>query len=572
MPDYLLTRLRSKSTVSVKDQLLQYSRHSRELNSRTMSSVSAYLEGLIDECGGLSTFQLILFTIVMVTKLSATWSMLMMAFGGAVPGWECVYEVSNIYTNQSVSMNISTNDANFFNSSYQQCHPPENATADKCIEFRFEANMNTVVNEWALVCDKDSLTSTITTVQMAGLLISGVVSGHMADIIGRKPTFFISLLIMTIFNVLAGFSVSWEMFAILRFFLGFGIGCYLTVFYNFLIEFSPAKRRAIVTAVPAWGFWACVFGFVSMWLHDWKYLHFATAILTFPWMFCWWIIPESFRYLVSHNRIEEAEDVIRRMARMNGRPVPDLKRLRFLTEEDMKTDDKKYTIKDLVFHRTLLKQTCLLGVGWLSCGYGYYSISFAVQSLSGNLYLNMFLLSAVEVPAQIITFFLANRFGRQKTAFALLLIGGLSGVVVAAVEISDLDEKDQLMNAFALTAKLCVASGWSALMLLTTETYPTVVRNIGFGLNNSISRVGAMIAPKIIYLNKHTPGLMYFLFGGLLVTSACCTLFLVETKGKHMEDLIKTDEDNGKTAKDHEIPSIDKIVSDNIISENKHKL
>ncbi|XP_021344298.1 solute carrier family 22 member 15-like, partial [Mizuhopecten yessoensis] len=91
-------------------------------------------------------------------------------------------------------------------------------------------------------------------------------------------------------------------------------------------------------------------------------------------------------------------------------------------------------------------------------------------------------------------------FGRKRTTSGLLLLGGLSGLVVAAAEISDLDIKDQLINGFALAAKLCVASGWASLMLLTTETYPTVVRNIGFGLHNSISRVGAMIAPKIVYL------------------------------------------------------------------------
>ncbi|OWF39251.1 organic cation transporter protein-like [Mizuhopecten yessoensis] len=538
-----------------------------------MSSTSAYLEGLIDECGGFSKFQFMLFSVVMISKLSPTWSMLMMTFAGAVPDWYCMYETSNrTFANISSVFRTSLNDADFLNSSFQQCQPPANATADKCMEFRFEDNMNTVVNEWTLVCDKDSITSTIITIQMAGLLISGVTAGHMADIIGRKPTFFLSLVIMIILNVCEGFSVSWEMFAILRFFLGFGIGCYLTVFYNFLIEFTPAKFRPMVVAIPSWALCACVFGFVSMWLHDWKYLHFATAILTAPWLLTWWVIPESFRYLVSHNRIDEAEDCIRRMARFNGRPVPDLKRLRFLAEEDMNADEKKYTIKDLVMDRTLLKHSLLLGVGWFSCGYGYYAISFGVQSLSGNLYLNMFLLSAVEVPAQMSNYFLTNKFGRKRTTSGLLLLGGLSGLVVAAAEISDLDIKDQLINGFALAAKLCVASGWASLMLLTTETYPTVVRNIGFGLHNSISRVGAMIAPKIVYLNTYTPGLMYFLFGGVMITSALCILLVLETKGKHMQDLIKKDTEKGNTAPNNELPSIDKMVSDNMKDQNKCEL
>ncbi|XP_069105025.1 solute carrier family 22 member 21-like [Argopecten irradians] len=527
-----------------------------------MSATSAYLEGLIDECGGFSRFQVFLFTVTMISKLGATWSMLMMSFAGAVPGWECMYDVRN-----DTALPVVINNS-YLNVSYQHCRPPENVSVDSCVEFRFEDDMNTIVNEWTLICDQDSIASTITTIQMAGLLVSGVTSGHMADFIGRKPTFFLSLLIMVIFNTVAGFSVSWEMFAILRFCLGFGIGCYLTVFYNFLIEFTPGRYRALVTAFPAWGIWACVFGFVSMWLHDWKYLHYATAIMTFPLILCWWTIPESFRYLVSHNRIAEAETIIRRMASLNGRPTPDLEKLRFMADEDMKTEEKKYTIKDLVVDNTLLKTTFLLGVGWLSCGYGYYCISFGVQSLSGNLYLNMFLLSAVEVPAQVVTYFLSNTIGRRRTAIALLALGGLAGFMVAAAEISDWSVKGQLMNGFALTAKLCVASGWAALMLLTTETYPTVVRNIGYGLHNSISRVGAMVAPKVIYLNKYSPGLMYFLFGGLMILSAGCTSLLLETKGKHMEDLIKTD----KRQHDTEIPSIDKVAAVDSTQEHKNKL
>lgn len=537
-----------------------------------MSATSAYLESLIDECGGFSRFQFILFAIVMISKLSATWSTLMMSFAGAVPGWECVYNTSNttdidLYTSNTTNTYL-TNNRNLLNSSYQQCRPPENASVDSCMEYHFDDSMNTVVNEWTLICDQDSIASTITTIQMAGLLVSGVTSGHMADIIGRKRTFFLSLLMMIIFNVAAGFSVSWEMFAILRFCLGFGIGCFLTVFFNFLIEFSPAKHRAVVLAIPDWSIWACVFGFMSMWLHDWKYLHYATAIATLPWLLGWWVLPESFRYLVSHNKIDEAEETIRHVARWNGRPAPDLKRLRILVEEDnMAKEERKYTLVDLVKNRTLLKHTLLLGIGWLSCGYGYYAISFGVQSLSGNLYLNMFLLSVVEVPSQILTYFLCNTFGRQKTTVVLLILGGLTGFVVAGAELSDLEIKGRLMNGFALTAKLCVASGWASLSLLTTESYPTVIRNIGYGLQNSFSRVGAMIAPKIIYLNKSTPGLMYFLFGGLMLLSACSTIFVVETKGRHMEDLINGDQRKSG----HELPSIEKIVSDDMKTENKHK-
>ncbi|XP_033761809.1 solute carrier family 22 member 21-like [Pecten maximus] len=421
--------------------------------------------------------------------------------------------------------------------------------------------MNTIVSEWALVCDKDWVPSTITTIQMTGLLISGLAAGHIADGIGRKPTYFLSLLLLAFCNAIAGFSSSWKMFAAMRFLLGFGTGCYLTVFYTFMMEFTPSRHRPIVVAFPSWATWACILGFLSMWLRDWRYIHFATAIMTVPWVFFWWITPESFRYLVSHNRINEAKDIIRRMARINGRPVPNVKELRMLADIDQ-TPGKKYSIRDILASKRLRNYTLLLGVGWLSCGYAYYAISFGVQSLSGNLFYNMFLITVVEVPAQMSTYFLSNKLGRKPTALGFLMISSISSVVVAVTQITDLEIKHELMNGFALAAKLGVAAAWSALMLLTTENYPTVVRNIGFGLQCSISRVGGMVAPQAVYLNHHFPGALYFICGGMLFLTALCTSFIPETKGKAMQDVIDENSTRDRRTQLHSLLSSDSPSDD----------
>jgi hypothetical protein len=36
----------------------------------------------------------------------------------------------------------------------------------------------------------------------------------------------------------------------------------------------------------------------------------------------YWIIPESPRWLLSKNRIDEAEEIVQTMARMNGKELP----------------------------------------------------------------------------------------------------------------------------------------------------------------------------------------------------------------------------------------------------------
>lgn len=93
-----------------------------------------------------------------------------------------------------------------------------------------------------------------------------------------------------------------------------------------------------------------------------------------------------------------------------------------------------------------------------------------------------------------------------------------------------------LINGFALAAKFGVSASWAAIMAFTTEVYPTVVRNIGYGTQNSISRIGALIAPQLVLVNKVTPGVMYIICFVVTLTSAITCLLLKETKDKTISD------------------------------------
>lgn len=491
--------------------------------------VDEILERVLVECGGLGKLQWILIFVVIGSKLAITWSMLMMTFAGATPDWWCAWQ------NQTSGFNDS------YVESLKTCSPPANySVGDTCMSIRFSDDKNTIVNEWNLICDEEWIASTITTIQMGGLLASGFIAGQIADLIGRKPTFFLSLLLLAVSNLVCGFAVSWQMFAAARFVIGLACGMYLTVFFNFVLEFIPIRYRAMIMAIPAWPVFAALFGLVSWWLRDWQYLHYASAIITVPFLFGVFVVPESFRWLVSHYKTKQAEVVIARIAAVNGKKKPDVTKLIEITrkEEEMK-QDKKYSILDIFRHKSLMKHSFLLWFIWLASGYSYYAISFGVEELSGDLYLNMFLLSAVEIPAQVVTWFFNNCIGRKWTCCLFYMIAALGGLAVGVVQVLNPANSSVIINGCAMVAKLGVAAAWAALMTFTTETYPTVVRNIGYGCANSISRVGAMVAPQIVQLSKSVSGLMYFLCGTLMFLSSISAALVPETKGKVMENQIR---------------------------------
>ncbi|XP_062619785.1 solute carrier family 22 member 4-like [Saccostrea cucullata] len=499
-----------------------------------MDAISDLLEDIVKECGGFGKFQWILILILFGTKITVTWSMLMMTFGGATPDWWC--NVSKMKSSYNLTSWTNSSASELF----KKCHPPANMTGS-CDSMSFSSEMNTVVSEFELVCDNDWITSFTTTIQMAGLLISSPIAGQMADSIGRKPTFFLSLLALTVFNLGAGFSVCWEMFTVFRFLIGFGCGMYLTTFYSFITEFVPMRWRSMISAIPAWATFAAFYGLFSWWLHDWAYLHFATAIVTAPFLLGIFIIPESFRWSLANNKFMEAENAIKRIASINSRETPKacIKRLYDITEEEKgQNKHKNHTVIDILKNRRLLKNSFLLWTSWVACGYAYYAISFGVEQLSGSLYLNMFLLSVVEIPATLITWFLNNCIGRRWTCFLFFMIAAVGGASVGTVQIIDPPQAGEIINIAALISKMGVSAGWAALIIFTTESYPTVVRNIGYGMANSSARIGAMIAPQIVHISKHIPGVMYYICGGCMLISAVFCVLLPETKGKALENVI----------------------------------
>ena len=74
------------------------------------------------------------------------------------------------------------------------------------------------------MCDLSWVDDTITSVQFGGILAGSVIGGQSGDYFGRKKTLYVSYLVHTALNVIAAYSVNWEMFVAMRFLIGVMIG------------------------------------------------------------------------------------------------------------------------------------------------------------------------------------------------------------------------------------------------------------------------------------------------------------------------------------------------------------
>ena len=66
-----------------------------------------------------------------------------------------------------------------------------------------------------------------------------------------------------------------------------------------------------------------------------------------------------------------------------------------------------------------------------TCSFIYYALSLNARSLSGNVFINFFLLSAVEIPANIAAFLClrAKILGRRRTHILAYLLAGLACLI-----------------------------------------------------------------------------------------------------------------------------------------------
>lgn len=111
--------------------------------------------------------------------------------------------------------------------------------------------------------------------QMAGLLIGGIVWGILGDKKGRLSVLFGSILIYSLANIANGFVNSVEAYAVLRFIAGFGLAGELGAGITLVTEILPKRIRGYgTTLVATMGVFGALLAFFVSYLFAWRASYF----------------------------------------------------------------------------------------------------------------------------------------------------------------------------------------------------------------------------------------------------------------------------------------------------------
>ncbi|CAL1546123.1 unnamed protein product [Lymnaea stagnalis] len=515
-----------------------------------------HFDDVISELGEFGPYQKKIYFIVCIVILMLSFETFISVFILAIPEHRCAlpglendtYSSQGQWHDDLVNRTIPWSRENH---AYSECeifssdiHHSANQSIVRCNRWVYNKQSfeNTFVTEMNLVCDDISLRTYSNMILMAGVLVGSLTLGPLSDIIGRKKVLVIGSVLQFGCCLGTGFARSYVIFVVLRFFSSmFGIGMYLAAYVIGVELVGPGKR---VFAGNVCNFFFCFGQFimtgVAYGIRDWSHLQITLTVMGGAMLLPIFFVPESSRWLISTGRVNEASEIIRKVARGNKVNASE----NILSLEDVQLEGQGEKIWHMLKTPVLLIRCLILFFNWIVVVMTYYGLSLNVGNLSGDIYLNFCLSALTEVISSIFAFLLMDRLGRKALHCFSMLLGGVA-CICALFPVLYGDMESQWMTvALSHVGKFGSSASFVIIYIYSAELFPTVMRNSGMGLCSVTARIGAVLAPYISDIGLVISGdlsvvLPQLIFGGLSVVAGLLALKLPETALRALPDTVE---------------------------------
>ena len=383
-----------------------------------------------------------------------------------------------------------------------------------------------------------------------GSILGALVFGGLADAWGRKTLMIIGTFICAISAGLIGLvpSGSWQIFGVLRFFVGVGLTAGVTPSLTILVELTPTRSRTLLTSfylvfASAGGLLASTTSAALMAALGWRGVAMLGIAPAFVGILIWFFVPELVRWLAAKGRFAEARAEVAKQLDLplSSVPLPTV----------APASPPRGSLAELYDHPRMFWETILIWGGSSTAGYGVYlwgptivALALGVSVPKAAAYFVFVALGGVV--GKIVVTFLAPLTGRRP----LGVVWGLGGVVALAaagyyhnVVVGGLP----LMVILLCASTFFIEGGFSNLAPYTVESYGVNLGARASGLGQAANGVGKILGPLSLALIAGTnnivapkataeavlPAYLFLAFCMLLVALSYWLLG-VETHGKAM--------------------------------------
>ncbi|ALC87612.1 MFS transporter [Bacillus sp. FJAT-22090] len=359
-----------------------------------------------------------------------------------------------------------------------------------------------LATEWSLTPGEMGWIGSINSIGMA---VGALVFGVLADKVGRKKVFMITLVLFSVAGGLSALTTTLAAFLILRFFVGMGLGGELPVASTLVSESVEAKERGRVVVLLE-SFWAAgwlLSALISYFIilnYGWRIGLIITALPAFYAIYLRLKLPDSPRFVSNET---QSRSIMQNM-------------------------------KD-VWSKKYAKRTLMLWIVWFMVVFSYYGMFLwlpSVMVMKGFDLIKSFeyvlIMTLAQLPGYFTAAWLIEKAGRKFVLITFLLGTAASALVFGSADSTAiLIISGMLLSFFNLGA-------WGALYAYSPEQYPTVIRGTGSGMAASVGRIGGILGPLLVgtlVTAGYDIGFIFGIFCVAIVIGVLAVLFLgTETK------------------------------------------
>lgn len=388
-------------------------------------------------------------------------------------------------------------------------------------------------------------------VAIIGAAVGALSAGYPAEKFGRKKVLILIAFIFSITSLLCALAPNWITLIVARFIGGLAIGASSVLGPMYIAEIAPAHMRGRLVAFFQFNVtFGLLLAYSSNYLfsgigeHAWRWMLGIVTIPSLIFFAFTFIIPESPRWLIKHNRVDEARHVLILCGRTNiDEEIRDV--LESLKVVSGAAADSLFTRK---YFRPILYAVLMGAFNQLSGtnAINYYATRiFGMTGLNADYsYLLPILIGLTKVIVLVIGMFFIDRFGRRS-----LMLFGSVGLIICMSLIAWSFYGNHFEGpgiVFFLLGYMFFfgLSDGIVIWVFISEIFPNSIRSKGQSLGSFTHWFFAVIIswafPVAINSADIGPGNVFMFFAVMMCLQLLFAWKLMpETKGKSLEQIQK---------------------------------
>lgn len=411
--------------------------------------------------------------------------------------------------------------------------------------------------DWGLQ-NSASIVGWITSAVMFGAIFGGALAGQLADKLGRRKMILISSIVFALGSILSGIAPHDGQYylIVVRIFLGLAVGAASALVPAYMSEMAPAKLRGRLTGVNQT---MIASGMLLSYIMDyllkglpeqfaWRLMLGLAAVPAIILFFGVMKLPESPRFLVKSNKLDEAKQVLSYIRNSDEEIKAELASILETAQVEETVSDKK-SQPALFSGKYRYLVVAGLGVAAFQQFQGanavFYYIPLIVEKATGSSASSALLWPIIQGAllwiGSILFLWIADKFNRRS----LLMIGGsvmgLSFILPSIINAIFPNANPLLIVVFLSLYIAFYAFTWAPLTwVIIGEMFPLAVRGRASGLASSFNWIGSFLVGLLFpMMTAAMPQEAVFaIFGVICLLGVIFVKFGVpETRGHTLEEI-----------------------------------